>query len=462
MLDTLTLNAGPKVGQGCYTLIRTLGPNGMCMGWLAQTGRLHNVAALKFPPFRTFLIGCLILLLNLSPAAAAASEPTWPTFHGPNRDNLVTEIGLMKTWPAEGPKLLWSFPDCGRGYAGMSIAEGLVFTSGDFGEDEYLLALDLAGKLKWKTRNGKAWKGATPGSRTTPTYSDGRVFHLGPHGDLSAFDAATGRVIWTVNIKDTFDAPLGGWGYTENLLVDADKVFCMPGGTKGKVVALDTATGKVRWANTEITDRAGYSSPIIVEHGGTRQFVTLARSTFLGVDIQSGKLLWSHPHPGFCDQNVTSPIYHDGCVFVTSGHRAGGRVIRLSADNRRTEELWYGKRLDNCHGGVVLLDGYLYGSGCRMYNKGLHCVEFNTGKVMYQAEAIGKASITYADERLFCVGNDGDVMLAKLSPQSADIVSQFKLPRRDELHTLSHPVVCGGRLYIRHLNDLWVYDVRAE
>jgi hypothetical protein len=397
-------------------------------------------------------------LIGAAPSQGAGRE--WPTFHGPRRDNLSAETGLLRQWPQEGPKLAWSYEQCGKGYAGVSIAGGLVFTSGDFGPDEYVLALDLNGKLKWKTANGKAWTGAQPGSRTTPTYDDGMVYHLGPHGWLTAFEAATGKVVWRVDIKETFDAPLGIWGYTENLVVDGDKVFAMPGGSKGRVVALNKKTGKTVWANTDIPDRAGYSSPIIAEHGGVRQFITLARSTVFGVEVASGKLLWIHEHKGFCDQNVTSPIYHDGRVFVTSGHRAGGRVIQISTDNLTAREVWYGTKLDNCHGGVVLLDGHLYGAGCRMYNKGLVCVEFATGNVKYRAQEIGKVSLTFAEGRLYCLGNDGEVLLVNPTPARAEIVSQFNLPRRDELHTLSHPVICDGRLYVRHLEELWVYDVK--
>ncbi len=406
------------------------------------------------------LCAALIALGGLA-LAAPVDEASWPTFHGPRRDNLAPETGLLKAWPKEGPRLLWRFSGCGKGYAAVSVAQGRLFTSGDFGDQEMVLALDLDGNLKWKTPHGKAWKGAQPGSRTTPTYDEGLVYHLGPHGNLSAFEAATGKSVWSIDIKEQFDAPLRTWGYTENVLIDGDKLLCMPGGSKGRVVALDKKTGRVIWANTDITDRAAYSSPIVAAHGGRRQLIALARSTVVGVDVQTGQLLWSHEHESTCDQNVTSPIYHDGCVMVTSGHQAGARVVRLSDDSRQARQLWFGTRLDNCHGGVVLLDGYLYGSGCRMYNKGLLCVEFATGKVMYRTEEIGKVSLTWADGLLYCYDNDGEMLLVKGTPQAATIVSRFKIPKTDDEHTLTHPVVCGGRLYLRHLDDLFAYDIRA-
>jgi outer membrane protein assembly factor BamB len=412
--------------------------------------------------FPTVVLAALAGLAMESSREALADAAAWPTFHGSRRDNIARESGLLKTWPAEGPRQLWKFPQCGKGYSAVAVAGGLLFISGDFGDQEMVLALDMGGRLKWKVPNGKAWKGAQPGARTTPTYDDGLVYHFGPHGILSAFEADSGQRVWTVDVRERFEAPLGIWGYTENLLVEGDKVFCMPGGARGRVVALDKKTGRTLWANTEVTDRCAYSSPIVAAHGGVRQLISLARNTFFGVDLATGKLLWSHAHESFCDQNVTSPIYQNGRVFVSSGHKAGARVIEVSADNRQTREIWSGTRLDNCHGGVVLLDGYLYGSGCRLYNKGLLCVEFATGNVIYQAKEIGKVSLTYADGLFYCLDNDGEMLLVNATPQAATVVSRFKLPRPDKDAVLTHPVVCGGQLYLRHLDDLFAYDVRAN
>lgn len=401
-----------------------------------------------------------VLALALVVAAAEPLPPHWPEFHGPNRDNLVPETGLLKQWPEGGPKLLWKFAECGKGYACVSVADGRLYTSGDFGEDEYVLALDLNGKLLWRTPNGKAWKGAQPGARTTPTYRDGAVYHLNAHGDLAALDARTGRKLWTVNLVERFDVDLGLWGFTENLVVEGDKVLCLAGGKRGRVVALDCRTGATRWANTSLTDRAGYSSPVVVTHAGVRQYIALARSTVLSVEVETGKTLWVHEHKGFCDQNVTTPIYHDGTVYVTSGHKAGGRKVKMAGDGKGVTEQWFQTDLDNCHGGVVLLGGYLYGSGCRLYQRGLMCVEYATGKTLYNAREIGKVSITYADGLLYCLGNDTTMALVDISPQRARIVSRFQPPWTKEPPCLSHPVVCGGRLYLRHLNELLAYDIK--
>ncbi|MGD0088850.1 MAG: PQQ-binding-like beta-propeller repeat protein [Planctomycetota bacterium] len=401
-----------------------------------------------------------LILAVLLAALARGEEPFWPEFHGPRRDNMARETGLLKEWPKEGPKLLWSFSPCGKGYAGVSLAEGLLFTTGDFGDEEALLALDLDGKLKWKAANGKAWKGAQPGARTTPTWNDGAVYQLNATGRLSAYVAATGQPLWSVDLEGRFAAQHNFWGYAENVIIEKDALLCMPGGAKGRVVALDKKTGATLWANTEIQDGPGYSSPLLVTHNGVRQFIALARTSVLSVDVATGKLLWSHKHEGTCDQNVTAPLFHEGCVYVTAGHKSGGRMVRINPDGQSVTEAWFGTDLDNCHGGVLFLDGYLYGSGCRLYKKGLVCAEFATGKTMYNASEIGKVSITYADGLLYCLGNDGPLALVDIAPQQAKIISRFHPPWGESPPCLSHPVVCGGRLYIRHLNDLFAYDVR--
>lgn len=402
-----------------------------------------------------------VVLLGLLVIGVSASEPFWPEFHGPERDNQSRETDLLQQWPEAGPKLQWKFSDCGQGYACVSAAGGLLFTTGDFGNEELLLALDLEGRLQWRTPNGKAWKGAQPGSRTTPTYNDGVVYQLNAHGRLIACAATSGQTLWTVDLRERFEAPVGLWGFTENVIVEGNLLLCMPGGRTGKVVALDKKTGATVWANTEVSDRAAYSSPIIVTHQGVRQFITLARETVLSVDVTTGRLLWSHPHESTCDQNVTSPLFHDGAVYVTSGHRAGGRVVRIEPDGRGVKEMWFGTELDNCHGGVILLNGHIYGSGCRLYKKGLMCVDFATGKTRYNAREIGKVSVTYADGLLYCLGNDASMALVEVTSQEAKVHSRFEPPWSNKPPCLSHPVVCGGRLYIRHLNELLAYDIRA-
>ena len=388
--------------------------------------------------------------------------PWWPEFHGPARDNVSPDKHLLKAWPEGGPKLAWTAPKCGDGYAGISIADGRIYTSGGFGQDEMVLALGLDGKPIWQAKNGKSWKGPHPGARTTPTFHQGVVYHMNPTGRLGAYRARTGKEVWSVELGKAFGAKPARWAMSENVIIDGNALLCAPGGEKGRIVALDKATGECLWANTDIPGSQAYASPVIVTHEGVRQLITVLQKTVVGVDVRTGKLLWSHPHTTKHDQNVTMPLYRDGHVFASSGHGTGGRLLRIDPGGKAVREVWLNKDLDNCHGGVLLLDGRLYGSGCRLFRKGFVCVDFDGGKTLWSEKALGKISLAWADGMLYGLTDKAVMSLIELSTDGCRVTGRFKLPSETRKLSLSHPVVCGGRLYVRHWNDLFAYDVRTD
>ncbi len=404
----------------------------------------------------------LAVLPFVSLSAAEPGTPAeWPEFHGPRRDNISTEKGLLKRWPEGGPRMIWKYSQCGTGYSGFAIVDGMIFTAGDFDDDEMLFALTTDGKPVWKSRNGESWQGSSPGCRATPTYVDGVLYHMNPTGTIGAFEAKSGKPVWSVNLKSRFGTRFGTWAMSENLAVDGDKVFCMPGGAKGSVVALDKRTGKTIWANAEMDGRAAYCSPVVVTHGGTRQLITMTQRAAVGIDVKTGKLLWSHPH-GRYGQNTTPPTYHDGHVFIACGHSAGGRLLKIHPDSRSVTQVWYKKEFDNCHGDVILVDGRLYGCGCRLGGKSLFCVDFLTGETKHSDRSLGKISLTCADGMLYSLSNKREMSLLEITPEGFKVVSQFKIPKGGEGPSLCHPVICGGRLYLRHDQCLYVYDIKAK
>jgi len=195
------------------------------------------------------VLGCLSVATVLS---GEIQPHTWPDFHGPGRTNISQASGLLSQWPKSGPSLLWSYEKCGRGYAGVVIAEDKVFTAGDVDREEHLLAFDLKGALLWEVSNGQAWRRSSPGARSAPTYSEGLLYHLNPLGRLAAYRAQSGQEVWAVDLISRFSARNGIWGLSEHVVVTNDRVLCMPGGSQGRVVALDKQTGETLWANTEI------------------------------------------------------------------------------------------------------------------------------------------------------------------------------------------------------------------
>ncbi|NQT87334.1 PQQ-like beta-propeller repeat protein [bacterium] len=407
---------------------------------------------------KTHAVPRLLLILTVAVGLLGAD---WPQFHGPKRDNMSTETGLLKKWPEGGPKLLWRFTECGRGYAGVAIVDGTIYTVGDFPEGESLLALDLEGKLLWKTPNGPSWRGDIPGARTTPTYDKGLLYHLNPTGRLAVFEAKTGKEVWAVDLKKEYGAKWGRWAMSENILIDGDVLYVAPGGEKGRIVALEKATGKLVWANVEIKDTLAYCSPVLFTHKGKRQLMTILRESIVSVDPADGKLLWTHTHKTKHGQNVTEPLFVNGHIFASSGHGTGGRLLELNDAGDGVTELWLAKDLDNCHGGILLLDGRVVGSGCRMHRKGFVCADFKTGETLYNDKKLGKLSITYADGLLTCVDDKGKASLVKVRPDRFDVISQFAPPKGKRGLWLAHPVICGGTLYLRHGDDLFAYDVRA-
>jgi len=426
---------------------------------------------------QAFFSGILLTLLlagcQAEPPAAAdpSANPadkasSWPRFHGPNGDNISAETGLLQQWPEQGPKLGFVAKGIGEGFAGVTIADGLIYTCGNIDEKTVITALDLDGNIKWQVENGGAWTGEHPGVRGTPTidgHPEGtRLYHESPLGEVACLNAKTGERIWGLNILEEFGGKNISWALAESLLMDGDRVICSPGGPETAVVALSKMTGKTVWKSPSAEgDLAGYATPTLVEYQGLRMILTLTSKALIGVNADTGDLLFRFPHKTDYDVNVLTPILRDGRLFISTGYGSGSVMLKLTVDGKKAsvEELWRSKPLDNHHGGVLLLDGYLYGSS---FGGRWVCLEWETGKTMYQARGVGKGSATYADGMLYMLSEKSDVGLAKATPEGLEVISQFKLPEGGEGPSWAHPVVCGGRLYVRHGDFLYAYDVRAK
>lgn len=395
--------------------------------------------------------------------AVPAGAPFWPRFHGPKGDNLSTETGLLKNWPKEGPRLLWTAKGLGHGYASVSLAGGLLYTSGNKDDKTMVTALDLDGKTVWQKDNGEGWSGSYPGTRGTPTLDGDRLYHESPLGEVACLDAKTGEKVWSVNILKEFDGKNIQWALAESVLIDGDHVICCPGGSKGSVAALDKKTGKTVWAAKSTGTPTSYASPVLAECSGLRAVFNMNSKAFLGVNADNGDLLFTSPHETRYDVNATSPIYHDGHLFVCSGYGSGAAMYAVKVEGRKAsvDQVWESKDLDNHHGGVILLNGYLYGAAHERNRGAWTCLEWKTGKKMYAERGVGKGSLTYADGMLYTLSEQRDMGLVEATPKGHEVISKFKVPSGGEGPSWAHPVVCGGRLYVRHSDQLYAYDVRA-
>lgn len=412
------------------------------------------------------LFYCLVIVSLHWNATASYEENEWPCFHGLCRDSKSTETGLLKKWSEEGPELLWTVSGLGEGYSSVTIAEGYLYTAGMIGKQTYVFAFDLSGNLVWKKPNGSSWETTMShamsytGSRSTPTYDDGMVYHLGELGRLSAFDYRDGKDIWNIELREMFEAEVPEYGYSESVLIDGTRLYCSPAGKKGFIVCLNKKNGKLIWANKEIPGVAGYSSPILAEFGGYLQIISFSSNCVYGVDTKAGNLLWNMKYENRRSLNCTDAIFHNGYVFGSSGYGKGSILIKLSASGEKIvpEIVWQTTRMDNHHGGVILLDGYLYGSGSN--SRGWECLDFMTGKQMWKTR--GKGSLVYADNMFYFLEERGTMKLVKATPEKYDVVSSFDVPKGGKGMYWAHPVVCGGRLYVRHSDKLFVFDIRGK
>ncbi len=410
---------------------------------------------------RSILILASLTLISVTIAAGA----DWPQWRGPHRDGRCTETGLLKQWPAEGPPLAWKAHGLGDGYSGVSVVGDRIYTMGDLGDGSYLLALNLAdGKIVWSTRLGRpGGGGGYPGPRCTPTVDGELIYALNQHGDLICAEAVTGKERWNRSLsKDFHGKMMSGWGYAESPLVDGQQVVCTPGGREGTIVALNKKTGELIWRSKEFTDNAAYSSLILEEIGGVRQYLQLTDASVAAVAADDGRLLWRADRRGRTAV-ITTPIFHDNLVFVTSAYGVGCNLFKVTASSPfEAEQVYANKNMANHHGGVILLDGHLYGYSD---GKGWVCMDFKTGEIVWNDKSLGKGSILYADGHFYLrseASTRGTLVLIEATPDGYREHGRFDQPDRSGKNTWPHPVIADGKLFIRDQDLLLCYDVKQK
>lgn len=399
-----------------------------------------------------------------STSDGSSSASDWNQFRGPNRDNLSPEKGLLASWPDQGPPQAWTARGIGEGYSAISISDGRVYTMGNIGQEEKVVCLDLeTGREVWSSTNGSAYReGQGNGPRGTPSIVDGRVYSLGANGDLSCLDAASGQPHWRKNILREFGGSNITWGISESVLVDGDKVICTPGGRQATMVALNRMTGNVIWtAAVPTSPKASYASPIAVDVGGVRQYVNYTHGGVVGVRASDGRVMWGHRESSNGTANCSTPVFYDGSIFTASGYDTGGALFRLQSRNGQTvSQVAYSTReMKNHHGGMVVLNGYVYGSS----DPGiLKCIELRSNRVVWQNRSVGKGAVSYADGHLYVRSEQGPVALVEATPNGYEEKGRFDQPQRSGRPSWSHPVIANGKLFLRDMDNLLAYDIRAN
>jgi outer membrane protein assembly factor BamB len=404
----------------------------------------------------------LLALVSSRLAGPALSAPAdWPQWRGPGRDGLSSDVGLLKAWSSSGPKLVWKATGLGVGYSSVAVAGGRIYTMGDGKEKSHVLALDLDGKKLWSTPVGKTG-GSYAGTRSTPTVDGDLVFALGQFGDLICVDAKTGDVKWQKSFEKDFQGEGGGWNYTESVLVEGDNVVCAPGGRKGTVLALKKTTGDQVWRTKEYTDPSEYTSIVPAVIHGQKQLVHLSGSSLAGIAPDSGQVLWRVPRRGETAV-IPTPIVHDDQVYVTSGYGVGCSLFKITKGDGgfAAGKVYSNKHMVNHHGGVVLVGDHLYGYSD---GKGWVCQDLKTGEMVWNEKKHGKGSIAYADGMLYLRSEDGKgtVVLIEATPSGWRERGRFDQPFRSKENSWPHPVITGGKLYLRDMDVLLCYDVKQK
>jgi outer membrane protein assembly factor BamB len=320
---------------------------------------------------------------------------------------------------------------------------------------------EASGKLIWTTKVGKPG-GGPPGPRGTPTVSGDCVYVLGQFGDLVCLQVGTGKEIWRKNFERDYGGRCGGWNYTESPLVDGDQVVCTPGSAQGSMVALNKKTGQLVWQSKDLTDPAEYSSPLVEQIGGVRQYIQFTGVNVVGVEAATGKLLWRAPRHGET-ATVPTPIFHDNQVYVTSGYGIGCNLFQITKTGSefQAKQSYANKVMVNHHGGVVRVGEYLYGYSD---GKGWVCQEFQTGKLVWTDKGVGKGSLTCADGHLYMRSEEGkgSIALVEATPNGYKEKGRFDQPDRSSENSWPHPVISGGKLYLRDQDALFCYDVKQN
>ncbi|MHB1308118.1 MAG: PQQ-like beta-propeller repeat protein [Limisphaerales bacterium] len=415
-------------------------------------------------PLASTLTGLVLATLLNSSALAATGD--WPQWRGPNRDGISTETGLLKDWPAGGPPLVWKTTGLGAGFATVALVGDRIYTSGDIGSENFVIALNRAdGQKVWSTKLGKAgapgW-GGFAGVRGTPTVTGDHLYAIGQYGEIACFEAASGKEVWRKHFVDDFGGKLPEWGFSESALVDGDQVVATPGGPQGALVALDRKTGKLLWQSKDFTDEAHYSSIIQATIAGVPQYIQLTAASVVGISPKDGKVLWRANRKG-ATAVIPTPIYHDNHVYVTSGYGIGCNLFKISESGGTfsTEQVYANKVIKNHHGGVILLDGKVYGNGDPLWV----CQDLKTGKADWDTRAVGKGAIAYADGRFYLreeKKKGSNLVLIEATPTAYSEKGRFEQPDQSGKDAWAHPVIAGGMLYVRDQDVLLCYDVRAK
>lgn len=390
-------------------------------------------------------------------------------WRGPNRDGIFTDSLLLKEWPAEGPEILFSVDGIGMGNSSTVATEDMIYVTGIKDTLEYLTALDHMGNVLWQTPFGGSWHKTFPESRCTPTVDGDRIYVLTGMDLMSCFNAITGKEIWSVDIHEQYNSKWDMFGVSESLLLVDDLVITTPAGETTTVIALDKISGELVWKSESIDAHRSNMSPIVIEHFGKQYIITATQTHMLGVDVKNGEILWKYHYNVLTESGDNStiftntPIYYDSCLWISNGWDLRSVMLEIAPDGKSVTERFSDATFDNQNHGVVLIDGFLYGSNFTGRQSGKWvCMNWKTGEIVWIGDFHNKGPIIYADGMLYCYEEKrGNMALVKADPKKFEVISSFRVQEGKGPHW-ARPAIYYGMLLVRHGDVLIGYNIGKD
>lgn len=407
----------------------------------------------------------LIIVLLFSVIVVVAQPIQW---RGANRDGKFTDTGLLKKWPDAGPQLILKVEGIGKGYSSVIATDKYMFVTGMIDTLDYLSCIAMDGQIKWKVPYGRSWKQSFPETRGSATIEGDRVYVVSGTGQLSCINVEDGATIWKVDVDKDFKAEWHIWGVSESPLIVDDKVICSPGGKQTSIVAFDKMTGKLIWQSKSVGGPRTYLSPTIYQYKSFRYILAATGTHLIALEPETGNVVWTFQYwdgakwdqPGLIWANT--PVFNGPDIFISMGYDYRNVMLTMSEDGKSVKEKWSNMVLDNHHHGLIEMNGYLYGSNWISNSKGKWvCMDWNTGETKYETDWLTKGELVYADGLFYILEEKtGTMALVNPNPQNFDVISSFKL-QGGTGPFWSHPFIANGKLYLRHGDVLFVYNIKA-
>jgi outer membrane protein assembly factor BamB len=399
-----------------------------------------------------------LILLFLVPAQA---QTDWLQWGGPTRNFMSTSKGLAASWPASGPKQLWSRP-LGQGHSSILVSGNTLYTMYSQGEQEVVIALAAdTGKTIWEHKYEAPTAGMNYkeglGPHSTPLLVGDRLFTVGAIGKFHALDKKTGKVLWSHDLWKENGGKKMDRGYSCSPLLYKNTIIITLGGQGQTLIAFNPNDGAVVWKNQSLD--MSPSSPIIINVDGQDQLVAFMGKQIVGVDPNNGELLWSHPHVTEWGLNISTPVWgNDNLLFLSSAYNGGSRVLKLAQAGGKTTvtELWFNNRLRIHHGTAIRLGDYVYGSSGDFGPSFFCAINIKTGEIAFQDRSFPKVNSLYADGKLIILDEDGNLALATVSPAGLKVISKVSLMKN---LAWTVPTLVGTKLYVRDRQTITALDL---